>query len=65
MQNVSKCDECTFRAKYDNNPKSLSGRFWRWHIKFCPGWKGYINSLSEADRAEIMKKYKIEFRPKN
>jgi len=23
------CEDCGFRAKYDNNPKSLLGRLWR------------------------------------
>ncbi len=25
-------------AKHDARPNSLVGRFWRWHINFCPGW---------------------------
>ena len=33
------CENCKFRASYDKNPKSLKGRFWRWHINFCPGLK--------------------------
>lgn len=24
------------RAKYEKSPRSLAGRFWRWHINFCP-----------------------------
>ena len=30
------CENCKFRAHYDKNPKSALGRFWRWHINFCP-----------------------------
>lgn len=26
------CPNCTFKARYDRNPKSLPGRIWRWHI---------------------------------
>ena len=25
------CENCKLRAQYDKNPKSLVGRFWRWH----------------------------------
>ena len=32
------CETCPLRGKYDKNPKSLGGRFWRFHINFCPGW---------------------------
>ncbi len=53
------CANCKLRAKYDNNPKSLIGRFWRWHINFCPGWKGYMASLSEEERAEMCNKYNL------
>lgn len=51
------CAKCPIRAKYDRNPKSLIGRFWRWHINFCPGWKGYIGSLDEEERALLVDKY--------
>jgi len=54
------CDECKMRAKYDQNPKSLVGRFWRWHINFCPGWKGYMGSLDETEKVEIKNKYKLK-----
>ncbi len=39
------CKNCKFRAHYDKKPNSLLGRFWRWHINFCPGWKAYFTSL--------------------
>jgi len=29
------CENCKLRAKYDQKPTSLVGRFWRWHINFC------------------------------
>lgn len=51
------CANCGFRAKYDNNPKSLLGRFWRWHINWCPGWKGYITSLPQDEKAKLAEKY--------
>lgn len=54
------CETCPMRAKYDKKPKSLLGRFWRWHINFCPGWKGYINSLEEENRLALKEKYNLK-----
>ena len=54
------CEKCSFRAKYDNNNKSILGRLWRWHINFCPGWKAYITSLSDEERTSLAEKYNIE-----
>lgn len=53
------CANCKLRARYDKNPKSLLGRFWRWHISFCPGWKGYMAQLSEEERNAYMDKYNL------
>lgn len=52
-----KCANCPLRAKYDQNPRSFIGRFWRWHINFCPGWKGYFGSLSEEEKQALRSKY--------
>ena len=52
-----KCGDCSFRAKYDKNPRSLLGRLWKWHIKWCPGWKAYIASLSDANKEKTLNKY--------
>ncbi len=54
------CENCTMRLKYDEKPKSFAGRFWRWHINFCPGWKMYMKSLDEEQRREIARKYNIK-----
>ncbi|MCR5456167.1 MAG: hypothetical protein K6F33_14385 [Bacteroidales bacterium] len=53
------CENCKLRAKYDKNPKSLMGRFWRWHINFCPGWKGYFGSLSDDQKTELRNQYQF------
>ena len=53
------CEECKLRAKYDKAPKSLIGRFWRWHINFCPGWKGYMGSIDETKKNELTTKYNL------
>jgi hypothetical protein len=55
-----KCGECPMRAKYDSKPKSFGGRFWRWHINWCPGWKAYMNSLDETQKQEIAKQYHLK-----
>lgn len=54
------CATCPFRAKYDKNPKSILGRIWRWHIGFCPGWKKYMESLSDSERKKIVKQYGLK-----
>ena len=56
----SNCENCAFRAKYDNNPKSILGRFWRWHANWCPGWKQHMNSLDDEKRQEIAQKYNMK-----
>ena len=54
-----KCENCKLRARYDQNPNTLISRIWRWHINFCPGWKGYFNSLSKEQQNELREKYKF------
>ncbi len=51
------CAICAFRAKYDNNPGSFTGRLWRWHINFCPGWKQFFISLSPEEKTKIADNY--------
>lgn len=54
------CENCSLRAKYDKAPKSLIGRFWRWHINFCPGWKNYISSLEEDEKQALKAKCQLK-----
>ncbi len=54
------CDTCSFRAKYDRNPKSILGRLWRWHAGWCPGWKAYMTSLPVQDRQALARKYNLK-----
>ena len=53
------CATCKLRASYDNNPKSILGRIWRFHIGFCPGWKGYMKSMDDADKQKIVDQYNL------
>ncbi|HOY43949.1 MAG TPA: hypothetical protein PKY55_01500 [bacterium] len=51
------CANCALRARYDAKPKSLLGRFWRWHINFCPGWKKYFTALPSDEKTAVAKQY--------
>ena len=53
------CANCAWRAKYDNNQKSILGRLWRWHINFCPGWKNYFTTLPQDEKAKLSEQYKF------
>ena len=53
------CSKCFIRARYDRNPRSIIGRLWRWHIRFCPGWKAYMKSLPDEQRAELREQYSL------
>lgn len=53
------CATCPLRAKFEKSPRSLVGRFWRWHINFCPGWRGYFNSLDEAQKQALRERYQF------
>ncbi len=54
------CENCGFRAKYDNAPKSFLGRLWRWHVNWCPGWKAYMTSLPSNERSRLAEKYGLQ-----
>lgn len=41
------CQACRFRAYAERKPTSIIARLWRWHTKWCPGWKAYQKSLAE------------------
>ncbi|SDW07662.1 hypothetical protein SAMN05444411_10126 [Lutibacter oricola] len=54
------CNECKLRAKYDEKPNSFVGKFWRWHINFCPGWKAYLKSLDNDAKNKLKLKYNLK-----
>lgn len=60
MKETTNCANCSMRKKYDENPKSLLGRFWRFHILFCPGWKQYVKTLSQEEYAELKVHYNLK-----
>jgi hypothetical protein len=47
------------RAAYERDPRSFKGRFWRWHINWCPGWKRFMAGLDETARAEMKARYNL------
>ena len=56
---AEQCEDCAFRAKYDDNPKSFLGRVWRWHARWCPGWKKYMRSLPDEERRALADRYNM------
>jgi hypothetical protein len=42
------CEHCAWRAQAEANPRSFKARLWRWHTRWCPGWKKYQRSLAAA-----------------
>ncbi|MBC8185374.1 hypothetical protein H8E88_30130 [candidate division KSB1 bacterium] len=56
----SNCSDCSFRKKYDDNPKSFLGRIWRWHANWCPGWKQYITSLPDDESKKLAERYNMK-----
>jgi len=54
------CENCKFRVSYDKNPKSAFGRFWRWHINFCPGWKSFFTNQDDEVKASLREKYNFK-----
>ena len=59
MPQKHNCDNCAWRAKYDARPRSLLGRLWRWHIRFCPGWKAYYSVQTEETRRQLATRYSL------
>jgi hypothetical protein len=54
---MSRCEACSFRARYDRNPRSILGRVWKWHTRWCPGWKAYLKSLGDEEREKVLERY--------
>ncbi len=41
------CGKCPLRSYSERKPNSIIARIWRWHTKWCPGWKAYQRALVE------------------
>ncbi len=42
-----KCENCQLRKKAELKPNSFIAKLWRWHTKWCPGWKKYQEQLKK------------------
>jgi hypothetical protein len=40
------CATCELRRKAEASPKTVMARIWKFHTKFCPGWKAYQAHLA-------------------
>ncbi|MBI5668220.1 MAG: hypothetical protein HZC41_09455 [Chloroflexi bacterium] len=41
------CAACQLRAQAEAHPKTWKARLWRFHTRFCPGWKSYQVALAK------------------
>jgi hypothetical protein len=46
------CATCELRARAEAKPKSFVARLWKFHTKFCPGWKAYQKALAAEQAAQ-------------
>jgi len=46
-QKTFPCETCAMRRRAEEKPNSFMARLWRWHTKWCPGWKAYQRHLAE------------------
>lgn len=44
------CAKCKLRGYAERKPQSFWAKLWRWHTKWCPGWKLYQRSLRKAEQ---------------
>ena len=45
------CENCKMRGYAERKPNSLLARLWRWHTRWCPGWKAYQKQLAAAEES--------------
>ena len=48
---ASGCATCSWRERSEKNPDTWLAKLWRWHTKWCPGWKAYQRELA-AEQAK-------------
>jgi hypothetical protein len=42
------CKACRYAQR---KPDSIIGKIWRWHTKWCPGWKAYQRELEQQGKS--------------
>jgi hypothetical protein len=45
---LSRCENCKLREFSEKKPDSLVAKIWRWHTKWCPGWKAYQKRVGQV-----------------
>ena len=45
----SNCEVCKLRGYAEKKPNSLISKIWKWHTKWCPGWKAYQEELAQQE----------------
>jgi hypothetical protein len=43
------CATCKFRSYAERKPNTWLARLWRWHTRWCPGWRAYQRALAEEE----------------
>ena len=52
VEMAAKCETCGMRLRAEKNPKSIISKIWRWHTKWCPGWKAYQRELAKKQEEQ-------------
>jgi hypothetical protein len=51
---VARCADCPWRKHAERRPTSWWARLWRWHTRWCPGWRAYQAELArERDEGRL------------
>jgi hypothetical protein len=44
---ASSCENCKWRSYAERKPDTWLAKLWRWHTRWCPGWKKYQAELAK------------------
>ncbi len=43
------CENCKWREYSEKKPEKIISKIWKWHTKWCPGWKAYQKELAQQE----------------
>lgn len=43
-----RCERCRIHRHAERHPDGIIARLWRWHTRWCPGWRSYQRALAAA-----------------
>ena len=46
------CESCAMRRRAEAKPDSFIAKLWRWHTRWCPGWKAYQRQQQAQSRGD-------------